>query len=121
MNRVLILEGGPSVDFYDQREDMIKFGYEVTEMCNLFTDPQQLLTLPVINPDYIFIGTTGMHVEENQILVDIFESLKWLPKNVIFGGERSTFAFLGLARKIKPFGVKFWDVSYDSLEEIDWI
>lgn len=128
MKTVLFLERGPSIDFEDLHKAMIARGYEVSEMLNLHTDPQQLRKLPQLNPDCIVIGTTGMYHEENQVLAQIFRELKWIPKNAMFCSENSTMAFLSLARELKPHGTKFWEAPMsskifqnDPLHDICWI
>lgn len=58
--------------------------------------------------------------EKLNVLIDLFESLDYIPKNIIFGSERSAMTLLGLARELKPKGTKFWFM-FDELEEISWI
>lgn len=117
------LEGGKEIDFRESFRVM-KDSFNIVEFKNLYTRPGKLKKLPVLNPDYLFIGTTGSRIEKREVLLDVFRSLGYTPKAVIFHGENSAMTYLGIARELKKLGTKFYYPPHwegDKLREICWI
>jgi len=85
-------------------------------------EPEKLRRLPVINPDYIFIGTTHSRMKEKHKVLSAFDALKYVPKAVIFPSNSTAEVLLGVAREYKALGTKFYITGYDGeIEELEWI
>jgi hypothetical protein len=124
MKTIVFLEGTKVLDHKnfvsDNTEGYTKVDFNSIVLDNLYEDFGKLICIKFIKPEYIHIRTTGLMHEKINVLVDLFESLNYIPKNIIFGNERSAMILLGLARELKAKGTKFWFM-FDELEEISWI
>ena len=124
MKTIIFLEGQKVLDHKnfvsDETEGYTKDDFNSIVLDNLYEDFGKLVAVKFIKPEYIHIRTTGLMYEKLNVLVDLFESLDYVPKNIIFGSERSVMSLLGLARELKTKGTKFWFM-FDELEEISWI
>lgn len=126
MKTILFLEGSDETDFPDEFDCLIRWGFDVSELNNLYDNPEKLKTLPELNPDCLFIGTTGMRTEEIKELTSIFMQLNYVPKAIMFEGENSAMTFLNAARHFKEKGTKFYFAPspfFDDevINEIKWI
>lgn len=126
MRTIVHLEGQPVIDHSSYVEDSLdceqqinKFNHIVLD--NLYEDFAKLVAVKYINPDYIHIKTSGLYKEKIDILIDLFESLEYIPKSIIFYNENSAMTLLGLARELKEKGTKFYYLYDDGLQEISWI
>jgi hypothetical protein len=124
MKHIVFLEGGIGSDFVDYFIHLSQF-YKVTLLDYLYEDPQRLHLLKELNPDSIFIGTSGTVNEKKIVLIEEFKKLNWIPENVIFFSEDSMNGYLNISRELKNHGVKFYFSPYPIGEpfwqEIDWI
>ncbi len=124
METILFLEGSKVFNHenyvYDEM-DTPRDMFNTIVLDNLYVEYRKLATLNFINADYIHIRTTGIMVEKLNILINLFESLDYIPKNVIFYSERSVMALLGLARDLKSKGTEFYYLEDGELVKIDWI
>mgnify|MGYP007100090052 CR=1 FL=1 len=126
MKTILFLEGEKGTDFQEDFDSLVGRGFEVSILDNLYYEPEKLKQIKKLNPDCLFIGTTGVRTKEREQLVSIFQSLKYVPKNVMFAGEHSAMVYLGLSRELKRYGTKFYfsPSPYDKEDEIceiEWI
>lgn len=124
MKTILYLEGQEVITHIDYIKECFytdfheKFNHIVLD--NLYIDSAKLMSIKYINPDYIHIRTTGLHVDKIEYLIDIFNILTYTPNAIIFYSEISAMALLGIARELKEKGTKFYYV-HQGLEEISWI
>jgi hypothetical protein len=126
---VIILEGGG--DRNSRAKDIFDhFGKTYRQFSNLFKEPHKLRTVASIDPDYIYIYTTGMMAggrkEGHEGLRAVFNALRWVPRNVIFGSEDSVFTYMDIAKQLKQeHGTNLYQLGYvfsDSfVREINWI
>jgi len=124
MKTVLFLEGETGTDFRDALDALKEMGYVVNILDNLYNDPFKLKAIPQIDPDFLFIGTTGIRKEEISKLTLLFKLINWTPRGVIFSDEHSAMVYLSIARDLKKKGTKFYFSPYDGEEkliEIEWI
>lgn len=126
MKTILFLEGEKGTEFQEDFDSLISRGFDVLILDNLYHESEKLKQIKEIDADCLFIGTTGVRTEERKELVSIFQSLKYIPKNVMFDGEHSVMVYLGLARELKQYGTKFYfsPSPYDrddEIYEIEWI
>jgi hypothetical protein len=121
---IIFLEGEKETDHDRIFKQLQNRGYDCRLLNELYYYPEKLKELPTLNPDFLFIATTGIRVDEQKILVSTFDSLKYVPKAVMFWGENSAMTYLGIARELKKAGTKFYfapNLEGDELEEIIWI
>lgn len=123
MKTVLFLEGGDHIDFKSALNDLMKEGeFSISELTGLYDNPQNISKVKEVDPDYIYIATTGMFPEKRDGMIEEFKKLNYIPRNVIFFNENSAFAYLGIARELKKAGTKFYFHFLGlGLEEISWI
>ncbi len=124
MKTIVFLEGTKVLDHkdfvLDETEGYTGQSFNSIVLDNLYEDFGKLASIKFIKPEYIHIRTTGIMEEKLNVLIDLFESLNYIPKNIIFGSDHSAMVLLGLARELKTKGTKFWFM-YEDLEEISWI
>lgn len=119
---ILILEGQDTEDYADLDLHLPDEKYSIKMLSNLYEYPDQILTLGLIDPDYILIQTTGMYHEKIKHLIELFEQSKYKPKNIIFGSRMSfdimcTFAY----ECIDNFGTRIYESNDDILIEYEWM
>lgn len=121
MKTIVTLEGGKGG--YSDMIELFGNEYNVIHLDNLYEDFGKLAAIKFIKPDYIYTRTTGVYVDEINRLISLFDSLEYVPTNVIFGSERSAMMLLGTARELKEKGTKFFYYFEDEkeFEEIEWI
>lgn len=96
--------------------------YECIILNNLYHTPEKIKELKDIDPEYIYINTTGMFVEKIEVIMSNFNELNYIPKGVIFGTEKSAFSLLGIARKLKSLGCVFYESDLEGgIHLHDWI
>jgi len=122
MEQIVFLDGESGTDHRNEFTYLSRY-YNCLLFDDLYNHPSKLAALKFLNPEYIFIGTTGMRREELNSLEELFVTIGWIPKGVIFAGENSAMALLGLARELREKGTKFYYNYHMSgkLEEISWI
>lgn len=106
----------------DLMKDLQKHNKPTLVLDNLFENPERLKE--ITKCDNLAFSTTGLQADKLEKLIEAFEKMKYVPKVVIFGGERSVMVFLGLARELKKHGTRFYyydDISGKDLYEIGWI
>jgi len=119
---ILILEGQDTEDYSDLDLNLPQDLYEIKIMKDLYTYPEQILTLDLINPDYLLIQTTGVYHENLKELIQLFEKSEYAPKNIIFGSRMSFDLLVGLAYEcIENFGTRIWESADDELVEYEWM
>ena len=123
---ILFLEGEKGTEFQEDFDSLVGRGFDVSILDSLYYEPDKLKQIKELNPDCLFIGTTGVRTKEIEQLVSIFKSLKYVPKNVMFDGEHSAMFYLWLARELKQHGTKFYFSpspydKEDKIYEIEWI
>ena len=108
---IAVLEGAPYCD--DDADNLRELygykGYKVVEIANLYEEPEKIKQLVKLNPEFIYINTTGTYREKTQKIREIFFTLNWLPKYVLFANEMSIMngGYVTLARKLrKEMGVE---------------
>lgn len=126
MKTILFLEGEKGTEFQEDFDSLICRGFDVSILDNLYHEPKKMKLIKEIDPDCLFIGTTGVRTKERKELVSIFQSLKYIPKSVMFDGEHSAMVYLGLARELKQYGTRFYFSpspydKEDEIYEIEWI
>lgn len=126
MKTILFLEGMKGTDFRDDFDSLNNKGYEVSILDNLYTEPEKMEQIKVIDPDCLFIATTGIRKKELYILSSYFYSLNYIPRNVMFDSERTVRLFLEYTRELKKLGTKFYFLpnpyNEEKIEtEINWI
>lgn len=128
IKRIVILEG-------DVLDDEIatslfeKAGIEWEIIEGLYYNREYLQKLPEMNPDAIYIRTTGLNVggrlTHRKRLIRRFKALDWIPKNVIFFNDDSAFAYQTVAEQLKKeHGTKIWMIGFTAekpFTEITWI
>lgn len=122
MEQIVFLEGESGTDHRDEFVYLSRY-FNCMIFDELYAKPNKLAALKFLNPEYLYVGTTGMRRDELNKLEDLFTAVGWVPKGVIFSSERSVMAVLGLVRELKEKGVKFY-YNYrmsGELEEISWI
>lgn len=129
MDTLQILEGG--FDQHDSMKDRFeKMGMEILpDLAGLYDHPENLKELENTKPDFIYVRTTGLDIngrgEARATLIQMFESLNYLPDNVIFYDYETAFNFLATARKLEKAGTRFWFPPFSSnkpeLRPINWI
>ena len=122
-----ILDGDPGNGFgalskpFEKSDD-----YECTLLDDLYNYPEKLVLLKEANPDFLFLGTTGMRPEESEVLREAFKKLVYIPKAVIFATDRTAEFYCGIAREFKELGTIFYEnIEFDfnkpELQKIGWI
>lgn len=129
MDTLQILEGG--FDQHDSMKDrFMNMGMEILpDIANLYDEPEKLKELETTKPDFIYLRTTGLDIngraEARGRLIEVFESLNYLPDNVIFFDDETAFNFLSTAKKLEKLGTRFWFPPFSSynpeLRPINWI
>ena len=123
---ILFLEGEKGTDYKKSFNNLKKMGFRVGILDELYENPNKLKKIKTINPDYLFIGTTGLRYEKREILIKTFKTLNYIPKSVIFFSERSAMAYLKISKELKKVGTKFFyspepQFGKSEIEEIEWI
>lgn len=118
MEQVIFLEGESGSDHREAVNELSR-RYNCLIFDELYVKPQKLAALKFLNPEYIYIGTTGMFKEKIDVLIEMFDAVGWVPNNVIFSSERSAMSFD--VEEYKKKGTKFYYDLNDELEEISWI
>lgn len=121
---IAFLNGDPGLHY--QQENYVKFltkaGKNVVVLDDLYNQPEKLNK--VRDCETLYLQTTGFRSELKD-LVNIFKSLNYVPKNVIFDGENTAMVFLSLARTFKKeHGTRFFFedlLDQNQLLEINWI
>jgi hypothetical protein len=117
---IVFLKGSQGTDSRDTFNELSKL-YNCILFDNLYEKPDKMAALKFLKPECLHISTTGLFHEKIDFLVDVFSSLEWAPKYVIFEHERSVMALLELARELKGKGVRFFYVDGTEFDEIKWI
>lgn len=123
---VAVLEGEYiDDDFISVLHDL---GFETEIFERLYYRPDKLDELPELDPDYLYIRTTGLDMggrkHYRKTLIKKFTELNWLPTAVIFFNDQSAETYLNICRKLKKKGVRFFLLPYSAdlgLQEIEWI
>ena len=122
MKTIVYLEGQPVLDHSSYVENLVNpKNYNHIVLDNLYENYHKLLSLKYLEPDFVYISTTGVYKDKIDTLIEVFEITEYIPKSVIFNSERSVMVLLGLARELKEKGTKFYYLYEDDLEEINWI
>jgi len=124
IEKIVFLEGSIGTDFKEEFDILKEMGFDVFIIDNLYEEPNKLKLIKELNPEYLFIGTTGVRKKEKEVLISIFSELKYIPKKVMFANEHSAMVYLGLSRDLKKYGTKFYFTPYsinDCIDEIEWI
>ena len=89
---------------------------DIIKLEGLYLNPEKLEELSEIDPEYIFIWTTGMNAggrkEYRAQLKEKFQALDWIPHKVIFFDEDSVFAYQDISKKLKELGTKFYLIPF---------
>jgi len=101
MKTILFLEGGEYSDYETAFNYLKEIGYKVSLLSNLYESPDKLEQIVTIDPDCLFIGTTGMRHEKRKILIEKFNSIKYIPRNIMFANRDSARVYVGTARELK--------------------
>jgi hypothetical protein len=121
--KVLILEGHEYLGDFDE------FGltfcdeqsHDIHVMDCVYAYPQQLRNLNAINPDYIYIMTTGLYVDHLKQCIEWFYRSKHKPKKVVFHAGGSLDKMIEFAYDlIKKYNTRIY-VDMRELEEQDWM
>lgn len=125
MKTVLFLDGRYGSDYEDNIKNLQERGYKTQLLDELYENPEKLAQIPEIDPDFIFIGTTGMYADERQMLIKKFRELNYVPKAVMFFNDYAAEIYVGIARELKKRGTKFFfapsTIFKDEPKEISWI
>lgn len=105
-----------------------RLGKSVLVLDNLFEQSEKLLQ--VTQCDNLAFSTTGLYAEQLKTLVEVFEKLQYVPKNVFFLTDQTALTFSGVARDFKEKGTKFYFLDFLDLmlkkqdvgvEEVSWL
>jgi len=109
---VIFLNGQHGYDDEDIKEDFEENGYKVHLIDDLYENPQKLRILKAINPEYIYIRSTGTFYNRSETLKDEFRKLKWIPKNILFHDHWSISLYKDLAKALQSKGTKMYFIKF---------
>lgn len=115
---VLYLEGSSSLDRDYAVANLAWQGFFVTALCDLYDKPELLKKIPEIDPDYIFIDSTGTYRDKASNLSSEFAKLNYIPRNIIFIDEMAFNAYSDISRRLQRSGTKLFFMGIRNLREI---